>query len=39
MTTTNKIQSFKGTVSPNWCPGCGDYGLLASTTRALEDLG
>lgn len=31
--------SFKGTVSPNWCPGCGDYGLLASTTRALENMG
>ena len=39
MTTVNKSVSFKGTVSPNWCPGCGDYGLLASTTRALEDLG
>ena len=31
--------SFKGDVSPNWCPGCGDYGLLASTARALENLG
>lgn len=39
MTAINEKMSFKGTVSPNWCPGCGDYGLLASTTRALEDLG
>ena len=35
----NKSISFKGSTSPNWCPGCGDYGLLASTTRALEHLG
>lgn len=39
MATTQENLSFKGTVSPNWCPGCGDYGLLASTTRALEKLG
>ena len=30
---------FKGEVSPNWCPGCGDYGLLSSTIKALEKLG
>ena len=39
MATIQENSSFKGTVSPNWCPGCGDYGLLASTTRALENLG
>lgn len=39
MTTTTIIESFKGTVNPNWCPGCGDYGLLASTTRALTNMG
>ena len=30
---------FKGNVRPNWCPGCGDYGLLAATTKALARLG
>ena len=38
-TIATELQSFKGTVNPNWCPGCGDYGLLASTTRALENMG
>ena len=39
MATIQENSYYKGTVSPNWCPGCGDYGLLASTTRALENLG
>ncbi|MDH5647609.1 MAG: thiamine pyrophosphate-dependent enzyme, partial [Candidatus Heimdallarchaeota archaeon] len=30
---------FKGDVKPNWCPGCGDYGLLSATTSVLSDLG
>ena len=25
-------KDFKGSVSPDWCPGCGDFGVL----RALE---
>ena len=36
---SSKVQSFKGSVNPNWCPGCGDYGLLASTVRTLENMG
>lgn len=35
----SEAMSFKGSVSPNWCPGCGDYGLLASTVKTLEKLG
>ncbi|MFV2015644.1 MAG: thiamine pyrophosphate-dependent enzyme, partial [Candidatus Heimdallarchaeota archaeon] len=30
---------FKGEVSPNWCPGCGDYGLLSATTKVLDKMG
>jgi 2-oxoglutarate ferredoxin oxidoreductase subunit beta len=30
---------FIGDVKPNWCPGCGDYGLLKATARALAQLG
>lgn len=30
---------FKADIQPNWCPGCGDYGLLSSTTKALSKLG
>ena len=26
-------------MTPIWCPGCGDYGVLQSLTRALQDLG
>ncbi len=26
-------------VRPTWCPGCGDYAVLASLERALTDLG
>ena len=31
--------AFKGEVKPNWCPGCGDYGLLSTTVKALETAG
>ncbi|MHA2250958.1 MAG: thiamine pyrophosphate-dependent enzyme [Candidatus Kariarchaeaceae archaeon] len=30
---------FKSSVQPNWCPGCGDYGLLSATTKVLANLG
>ena len=30
---------FVGQVRPNWCAGCGDYGLLSVTTRALASFG
>ena len=30
---------FKANNKPNWCPGCGDYGLLSATTKALGNLG
>lgn len=30
---------FVGPVRPNWCPGCGDYGLLSTTTKTLAQMG
>jgi 2-oxoglutarate ferredoxin oxidoreductase subunit beta len=32
-------KDFKSDVKPIWCPGCGDYGVLAALTRALAQLG
>lgn len=29
---------FKGKVDPDWCPGCGDYGVLAAVQKALVEL-
>jgi 2-oxoglutarate ferredoxin oxidoreductase subunit beta len=34
-----KPKDFKGKVEPDWCPGCGDYGLLNSVQKALAELG
>jgi 2-oxoglutarate ferredoxin oxidoreductase subunit beta len=31
--------SFKSATKPIWCPGCGDYTVLASITRALAMIG
>ena len=32
-------KDFKSDVKPIWCPGCGDFGVLAALTRALAMLG
>ena len=29
---------LKGKVDPDWCPGCGDYGVLAAVQKALVEL-
>ncbi len=29
---------YKSTTKPTWCPGCGDYGVVASVERALSSL-
>ena len=29
---------FKGKVDPDWCPGCGDFGVLAAVQKALIEL-
>ena len=32
-------RDFKGKVDPDWCPGCGDFGVLNSLQRACSELG
>ena len=44
MTDTNTqitltAKDFKGKVDPDWCPGCGDFGVLSSLQRAMSELG
>src|SRR3989304_4276704 len=31
-------QAFKSDYKPIWCPGCGDYSVLASFTKAFAKL-
>ncbi|MBI4522490.1 MAG: 2-oxoacid:ferredoxin oxidoreductase subunit beta [Deltaproteobacteria bacterium] len=33
------IKDFKGKVDPDWCPGCGDFGVLSALKQAIADLG
>ena len=33
------IQSYEGQVDPDWCPGCGDFGVLKSLKVAAGRLG
>ncbi|MEX1019676.1 MAG: 2-oxoacid:ferredoxin oxidoreductase subunit beta [Litorilinea sp.] len=32
-------KDFKGKVNPDWCPGCGDFGVLNCVQRASAELG
>ena len=32
------IHDLKGKVEPDWCPGCGDFGVLAAIQKALVEL-
>ena len=32
-------KDFKGPIDPDWCPGCGDFGVLNSLQRACAELG
>ncbi|PYU02523.1 MAG: 2-oxoacid ferredoxin oxidoreductase [Acidobacteria bacterium] len=32
------IADLKGRVDPDWCPGCGDFGVLAAIQKALVEL-
>jgi len=32
------IQELKGKADPDWCPGCGDFGVLAALEKAIVDL-
>ncbi|HWC45293.1 MAG TPA: 2-oxoacid:ferredoxin oxidoreductase subunit beta, partial [Casimicrobiaceae bacterium] len=31
-------QTYKSAYKPIWCPGCGDYAVLSSVTKALAGL-
>jgi len=33
------IKDFKGKAEPDWCPGCGDFGVLSALKMALTELG
>ncbi|MGQ9598423.1 MAG: 2-oxoacid:ferredoxin oxidoreductase subunit beta [Anaerolineae bacterium] len=37
MTVT--LKDYASPVKPTWCPGCGDYGILAAVKQALVQLG
>ncbi len=32
------VNDFKGRVDPDWCPGCGDFGVLNSMRKACLEL-
>ena len=32
-------RDFKGQVDPDWCPGCGDFGVLNALQRCCAELG
>ena len=33
------LDSFESLISPDWCPGCGDFGVLKAVKMALVQLG
>lgn len=33
------VKDFRTSVKPNWCPGCGDFSVLAALQRAAANLG
>ncbi len=34
-----QAKDFKGPVDPDWCPGCGDFGVLKGLQKACAELG
>jgi len=36
---TYSAKDYKGPVNPDWCPGCGDFGVLRSLQQAAAELG
>ena len=37
-TNRQAMADLKGKVDPDWCPGCGDFGVLAAVQKALVEL-
>src|SRR2546423_4047972 len=33
------VKDFKGKADPDWCPGCGDFGVLNALKAAIAELG
>jgi 2-oxoglutarate/2-oxoacid ferredoxin oxidoreductase subunit beta len=33
------VKDFKGKADPDWCPGCGDFGVLNALKTAIAELG
>ena len=33
------VRDMRGKVEPDWCPGCGDFGVLAALKQAIVELG
>ena len=38
-TASLQAKDFKGPVDPDWCPGCGDFGVLKGLQKACAELG
>lgn len=38
-TTVIPGAEFKGKISPDWCPGCGDFGVLSALQKAASNCG
>ena len=38
MSLMQALKTFKAPKNPDWCPGCGDYGILSALTMALSEL-
>lgn len=38
MAQTLDIAKYKSKINPDWCPGCGDFGVLASLQKACATL-
>jgi 2-oxoglutarate ferredoxin oxidoreductase subunit beta len=36
--TPTPLAEFKSKVSPDWCPGCGDYGVLSALQKAVSSV-
>ncbi len=37
--TPTPLTGFKSKVSPDWCPGCGDFGVLSALQKAASNSG
>lgn len=37
--TPTPLKAFQSKVPPDWCPGCGDYGVLSALQKAVSNLG